>query len=66
MKDLAKTPANSDGTFSQKVPYESPLNDPANHSLVDIFKELKFGRPAASQLYLQKCIEELEATDTAN
>ena len=39
---------------------ESPLDRPSAYHLIDIFKELKFGRPAASQQYLQKCIEELE------
>jgi hypothetical protein len=38
---------------------DSPLKKPACYSLVDIFKELKFGRPAESQRYLQKCIDEL-------
>ena len=35
---------------------KSPLRDPANHDLEVLFKELKFGRPAASQKYLDKCI----------
>lgn len=39
---------------------ESPLKRPANHNLIEIFKELKFGRPAASQKYLDNCIKELE------
>lgn len=43
---------------------ESPLNRPSAYHLIDIFKELKFGRPAPSQQYLQKCIEELEADNT--
>lgn len=38
---------------------ETPLDRPAVYSLIDIFKELKFGRPAASQHYLDKCIKEL-------
>ena len=45
------------GRTTQK---ESPLKRPANHNLIEIFKELKFGRPAASQKYLDKCIKELE------
>jgi len=36
------------------------LHEPVKHSLIDIFKELKFGRPSASQQYLQECIEYLE------
>ena len=39
---------------------ENPLKRPSAHSLIDIFKELKFGRPAADQKYLAKCIVELE------
>ena len=39
---------------------ENPLKRPSAHSLIDIFKELKFGRPAADQKYLAKCITELE------
>lgn len=40
---------------------ETPLDRPAAYSLIDIFKELKFGRPAASQDYLDKCIKELHS-----
>ena len=39
---------------------ENPLKRPSAHSLIDIFKELKFGRPASDQKYLAKCITELE------
>lgn len=42
---------------------ENPLNRPSAHSLIDIFKELKFGRTAESQQYLQECIEFLEQFD---
>jgi len=35
------------------------LSEPVKHSLIDIFKELKFGRVVEDQRYLQKCIEEL-------
>ena len=42
---------------------ENPLKRPSAHSLIDIFKELKFGRPAADQKYLAKCIVELEQVD---
>lgn len=38
---------------------ESPLDRPANYSLQEIFSALKFGRPAANQHYLEKCIQEL-------
>ena len=39
---------------------ESPLDRPSAYHLIDIFKELKFGRTQKIQKYLQKCIEELE------
>lgn len=42
------------------TPNRDVLREPIKHSLIDIFKELKFGRTSASQKYLQKCIEELE------
>mgnify|MGYP006330081153 FL=1 len=42
------------------------LQEPVKHSLIDIFKELKFGRPAESQKYLQKCIEELERLNSGH
>lgn len=37
----------------------NPLLNPSNFSLQEIFAELKFGRPAASQKYLQELIDEL-------
>ncbi len=42
---------------------KNPLKRPLAHSLIDIFKELKFGRPAADQIYLDKCIAELESQE---
>ena len=39
--------------------YNNPLTRPAAHTLQELFAELKFGRPAASQEYLDKCIAEL-------
>ena len=42
---------------------ERILDAPLKYNLIDIFKELKFGRPAKSQQYLQKCIEELETQE---
>lgn len=38
---------------------DNPLSRPANYDLETLFRELKFGRPAASQKYLDKCIEGL-------
>ncbi len=37
----------------------NPLDAPANYTLQELFAELKRGRPAASQKYLDKCIAEL-------
>lgn len=39
---------------------ERPLQRPVKYNLVEIFKELKFGRPSEDQIFLQKCIENLE------
>lgn len=39
---------------------ERILDKPANYSLSEIFKELKFGRPAENQRFLDSCIEMLE------
>lgn len=44
---------------------ERILDKPAVYSLIDIFKELKFGRPAASQQFLDRCINRL-SSDTMN
>lgn len=40
---------------------ENPLSAPANYDLSTIFKELKFGRPAASQKFLDDCISRLDS-----
>ncbi len=45
---------------------ESPLRRQANYSLQDIFRELKYGRPAEDQKYLDKCIEKLDDDDDEN
>jgi len=39
---------------------ERPLQKPVAYSLVDIFKELKYGRPARDQIFLQECIDNFE------
>ena len=39
------------------------LEQPANHSLSEIFKELKFGRPAENQKFLDSCIHMLEESN---
>lgn len=57
MNHLSHNDLASQGESSQS---ESPLKRPVNHNLIEIFKALKFGRPAASQKYLDKCIKELE------
>lgn len=45
--------------FSKKDYYkrENPLSRPSAYTLTEIFEELKFGRPAESQQYLQECID---------
>ena len=42
-----------------KMEHKNPLSNPAEHTLQELFAELKFGRPSASQNYLDKCIAEL-------
>lgn len=37
------------------------LSEPANHTLIECFEELKFGRPVISQNYLQECIDYLKS-----
>ena len=39
---------------------ERALDRPSKYPLIDIFKDLKFGRPAESQKFLDKCISRLE------
>jgi hypothetical protein len=39
---------------------KNPLRDPLNHSLEDLLKEIQFGRPAETQLQIQKWIDELK------
>lgn len=43
------------------IPHDSLiLQKPVEHSLYEIFQQLKFGRPTESQLFLQKCIDMLD------
>lgn len=37
----------------------NPLLNPLNHSIEDLLKEIQFGRPAETQLQIQKWIDEL-------
>lgn len=58
------TSMNIDPNLSQELkPGERILDAPVKYTLIEIFKELKFGRPVASQKYLDKCIKELEAQE---
>lgn len=41
-------------------PIKRVLSAPSAHSLTECLEELKFGRPAADQKYLQEIIEDLE------
>ena len=54
------TPEESQELNELTTQKENPLKRPSAHSLIDIFTELKFGRPAAEQKYLDKCIDELK------
>ena len=45
--------------MKEEMEYKNPLTKPAEHTLQELFAELKFGRPSASQNYLDKCIAEL-------
>lgn len=47
-----------DGTIDNTVP--GPLQAPSRYSLPEIFRELKCGRRAAQQEYLDSLIKELE------
>ena len=41
------------------IEHSNPLTNPSEHTLQELFAELKFGRPSANQEYLDKCIAEL-------
>lgn len=43
---------------------KKPLLDPLNHSLEDLLKELQYGRPAETQLLIQKWIDEVKNQTT--
>lgn len=45
--------------YQLNQPKVRPLQAPANHTLQECLAELKFGRPAAGQKFLDKCIAEL-------
>jgi hypothetical protein len=47
----------NEGAIKERI-----LDAPVKHNLIEIFKELKFGRPSESQKFLQKCIDELSGT----
>lgn len=42
---------------------ETPLNRPVKFSLIEVFKELKFGRIIKDQEFLNKCITEIMRQD---
>ncbi len=59
--------------MKKEMEHKNPLTNPSEHTLQELFAELKFGRPSASQDYLDKCIAELneqeamkEKTTTSN
>jgi hypothetical protein len=49
-----------------KETYVNPLTAPANYDLPTLLNELKFGRPAESQMLLDKWIAELENQKNSN
>lgn len=42
------------------------LTSPSNHSLIEIFNELKYGRPIGNQEFLDMCIEKLKGKKIPN
>lgn len=46
-----------------EMEHKNPLTNPSEHTLQELFAELKFGRPSASQKYLDKCIAELNGQE---
>jgi hypothetical protein len=50
-----------DKLFGYRDSHQTVLSAPQRHNLVEVFKELKFGRPAEDQKFLQKCIEKLSS-----
>lgn len=53
----------TDSVEEDKELLTNPLDAPANYTLQELFAELKRGRPAASQKYLDKCIAELNGQE---
>lgn len=49
-----------DKLFGYRDSHQTVLSAPQIHNLVEVFKELKFGRPAEDQRFLQECIQLLD------
>jgi len=54
-----KTEMKTKNEMKKGMEHKNPLTNPAEHTLQELFAELKFGRPSASQDYLDKCIAEI-------
>ena len=48
------------GAKWQQEQVKNPLSNPLHHSIEDLLKEIQFGRPAETQLQIQKWIDELK------
>ena len=64
-RDMPSAPLNENMAYLEAAvnkanPEKSILARQAAHSLADCFKELKWGRPAAAQEFLDQCIAEAE------
>lgn len=56
---ILKTNKIMENTNLNNEQVKNPLREPLNHSLEDLLKEIQFGRPAETQLQIQKWINEL-------
>ena len=50
----------NNGAEWQQKQVTNILSNPLNHSIEDLLKEIQFGRPAETQLQIQKWIDELK------
>lgn len=52
------------GCKNPDMPTERILDAPSKYPLEAVLKELKFGRPAAGQIFLDRCLEMLAKEET--
>ena len=55
-----KTNKTMENTNLNNKQVTNPLLNPLNHSIEDLLKEIQFGRPAETQLQIEKWIDELK------